>query len=30
MIDKVPIQNENGSEVANRNVFGQGAYWKVL
>ena len=29
-MDKVPIQNENGSVVANRNVFAQSAYWKVL
>ena len=30
MIDKVPIQNENGSELANTNVFAKGLYWKVL
>ena len=30
MVDKVPIEKENKSEVENGTVFSQGNYWKVL
>ena len=30
MVDKVPIEKEKTSEVANATVFLQGNYWKVL
>ena len=30
MVDKVPIEKEKTSEVANATAFLQGTYWKVL
>ena len=30
MIDKVPIKNDQETEVANKHLFAAGTYWKVL
>ena len=30
MVDKVPIEKEETSDVANATIFSQGTYWKVL
>ena len=30
IIDKVPIKNDQANEVAKKNVFAEGDYWKVI